>query len=377
MSKAPPVDIKKILAAVGRGAVRVLRETIPRTYAFVILCVVSWLTYRAVRYLIVSLALASAPPPQIIGLPTRLDGAVLAEPRSAFAALDAAENPRMPLAHYHQIDTWVEPDVFNNCTQSGCHGPLPHTKRKEVRAFLNMHATSVQCGVCHMTGDEKPRAMVWYDLGTGTTTSTPPIMKAYALLTDEARWSKPTEEDRKTLVELLRAAAVKSQSLAALNRLAGHFESLRTTSGTYPRLVEEAREAVARHFRGEYGAKLALRDPASGGPILGHPGTEAKMRHYLDNKDKMSKKEKEELIQGLHPRKREKPLDCTDCHARQDSLVDFSALGYPPARLSRLTQPAVFQMIENINHGRPFNLPLATGDLPDAAAPTTQPATQP
>jgi len=34
----------------------------------------------------------------------------------------------------------------------GCHGPLPHWKQKQSRAFLNLHVPTLDCGACHLAG---------------------------------------------------------------------------------------------------------------------------------------------------------------------------------------------------------------------------------
>lgn len=343
-----------------RGFGRFLRIAVPRVYAFGLIVLITWLTFLSIRYLIVSLTVPATAPPQIADLPIRLDRAVIGTGRSAFAALDAAEHPRSPLAHYHRLDSWIEPDSFNDCTRSGCHSPLPHARGKEVRAFLNMHATSIHCGVCHFQGEDVPRPLVWYDLHTGATREPPAILQAYEMVTGPdvgTRWKSATEEDQRRLVTLLRRAAREGGGISALNDLADHFNAYRLRSVGFEKMLETAPDVLPRFFRGEYGAKLALRDSATGRPILGHPDNEAAVREWFAKKDTAGPDERAKLLAAVHPLRSDAALSCTDCHRVEGSLMDFAALGYPPERVDDFVAPIVFRMIEHINAGRPFHLP--------------------
>jgi len=356
---------------------RFLREAIPRAYAVAMVALISWLTWMAVSYLVSSLATEAGPPAQVMGLPTRLDRSVQAASRTQFAAMDSAEFPRSPLAHYHRLDSWIQPDRFNDCTRSGCHNPMPHAKRKEVRAFLNMHATSIHCGVCHFDSAQTPRPLTWYDLETGHATTSPAILQAFELLTSEKtlkQRAEPTKADQDQLVALLRRAARAANDLPALNRLADHFAAVHPSSEAFQRMLDEAAGAVPRHFRGEYGVKLALRDDSSGAPQLGHPKTESAIAAYLAAKDKAGEAELERLLKAVHPLRRETALNCTDCHRHEGSLIDFAQIGYPEARIDLLVNPIIFRMIEHIGAGRPFRLPEVVGPGPlPPPVPTTRP----
>lgn len=370
MSDAPPIPEPRrsgrLLWLIPRVVARATRRALPRVYAFALILVILWLTFLSIRYLITSLATESGPPAQIIALPTRLDKTVLGESRSAFAALNAAEHPRSPLAHYHRLDSWIRPDSFNDCARAGCHNPLPHSQRKEVRAFLNMHATSIHCGVCHFQIQERPRSLTWYDLTTGESRPPPAILDAYAMVTGPdvaTSWKSADESKQDRLVRLLRRAAEDAGGVSDLAQLADHFEAYRLRSPGFDQLLKEAPDLLPRHFRGEYGAKLAVVG-ANGQILLGHPNTEAAVQEWLARKDSASKDERERLIKALHPLKRETALTCTDCHTAAGGLVNFSKAGYPPARVDQLTSPIVFRMIEHINAGRPFGLPSVIGGAP-------------
>ncbi len=346
------------------GFARAVRRALPRVYALTLMAVIVWLTYLSIRYLVTSLAAADQPPPQIVALPTRLDRTALGTGRSAFAALDAAEHPRSPLSHYHRLDSWVRPDAINDCARAGCHNPLPHSKRKEVRAFLNMHATSIHCGVCHFQGDDRPRSLTWYDLEKGHTRKPPSVLAAYGMVTGadaESRWKSAGDEMQERLVDSLRRAAKEAGGVADLEQLADHFEAYRVGSPGFERLLKESPDLLPRHFRGEYGAKLAVVDRATGKTLRDHPNTEPAVQEWFTRKDSANKDERDRLLKAVHPLRRETALVCTDCHTAQGSLIDFAKAGYPPARIEQLVSPIVFRMIEHINAGRPFNFPAVIG----------------
>ncbi|HKQ47212.1 MAG TPA: hypothetical protein VJZ71_03975 [Phycisphaerae bacterium] len=375
MSDAPRRSVLRPGRAPWKAVVAFVRTVhrlriMSRLYAAALIAVIVWVTWLSLRYLLSSLAV-DQPPAQIVALPTRLDRAALGAGRSAFAALDAAEHPRSPLAHYHRLDSWPRPDSFNDCARAGCHNPLPHSKKKEVRAFLNMHATSIHCGVCHFKQEDRPLSLAWYDLDNGETREPPSILRAYEMLTGpdaSTRWKKAGREEQARLVALLRSASREAGGARDLDELANHFEAYRLDSPGFERLLADAPDLLPRHFRGEYGAKLAVVD-GNGRTLRGHPNTESAVRQWLTRNDAVSEAERKSLLGDVHPLKRETALTCTDCHTAAGGLVDFAKAGYPPARLEQLVSPIVFRMIEHINAGRPFNLPAVLGGQPLPAQP--------
>jgi hypothetical protein len=75
--------------------------------------------------------------------------------------------------HFHHIDFDFVPDEKNYCVE--CHGDLPHSKVKELRAFGNMHASFISCETCHikLEGDAKTGVFKWYDRKTGKIVESP------------------------------------------------------------------------------------------------------------------------------------------------------------------------------------------------------------
>jgi len=348
-----------------------------RAYVLGIIALVGWLSYRALRYLIVSLIFASPPPETITALPTRMDTTLLETRTSAWEALQAAEQPRAPLAHYHGVDGWFQPDRFNDCTRSGCHTPMPHNARKEVRAFLNMHATSIHCGVCHMASEDSVLQPTWYSLRDGSPTDPPALLQLYGWLMSaegQKALATPNRAVQKKLVASLRAAAEQSDGDPTLTRLADELEAVRHSSDAFHALVATTRTQVPLRFHGQYGAKLALHDPSTGQPILAYPQTAEAVADFERRGETASAAERESLLGSVHGGQRSDPLQCTSCHRQDESLLDLRAAGYPPARIASLRTGQIFRAIEEIANGRPLYLPdFATpdGERGPASAPST------
>lgn len=368
--------IARLPAMLGRGLLKALQLFILRGYPIALMLVIVWLSWGAIHYLFTSLLSPTPSPAAIAGVPRKLDAATLRESRPEWAGLQAAENPRAPLAHFHRFDTWIEPDRFNDCTRSGCHAPLPHSKSKELRAFLNMHATSLHCGVCHFKSESQPLPLAWYDLNNGKPGTTPAALRAYAQLEDEPNFVKLDRGQLKKITDLLREVADVSH-VESLKRIAREIDGTRPGTDRITPLLQMARDAVRREFRGSYGSKLAVLG-SDGKPIFAHPNTQAAVREWLQSGAKSEGATRERLLAAVHPNKRESPPDCKSCHTAERSQVDFAKLGYPPSRARSLYESQIFDMIRHIAEGRPFYLPSFGGANNDAAnQPTTAPASAP
>ncbi len=347
-------------------------ELIKRTYAIAIIILTAWLSYCALSYLIVTLMVPQPAPEQIVGIPKRLTEQVLQTRQDEWPGVQVSENPRIPLAHYHRIEGWIQPDQYNNCTRAGCHSPLPHSRLKEVRAFLNMHATSIHCGVCHLATTRRPLATTWYDLKTGQPGQTPAVLRLFGWITSPAgqdALAHPTSAVQDQLVERFKQAADEAGGDRALRRLAEHFANVYAGSPAFQQLVEQARTTLPRHFRGQYGSKLARLDD-TGQLILSFPNNADAVRKYLALPEDARAREGGQLLPLIHAGQRTTPLNCTDCHREHDRLLDFATAGYPDVRVRMLFAPAVFRMIEHINAGEPFY-------LPDFISPSQTPADRP
>ena len=342
------------------AAGRLLRQIGKRSYALVLILIILWLSWRAIFYLVAALILPSRPPAQIVDIPTRLNQAVLIRSQTGDKGELTIAHNRSPLSHYHRLDKGFQSDPLNGCTISQCHAPLPHGKNKADRAFLNMHSTSIHCAVCHTQTDQKPLPLTWYDLNTGATRGeAPALLRAYAWLTSPlARNTNAfTIQEQAEIVRLLRAAANEAGGETELGSLADHLAAVRATSEEFRRLLPVTREACRGHFRGDYGAKLALVDPRTRKASHGNPSNEKAVRDYLARRNILTDAVKKTLVKNIHPQQRDPTLHCAACHRPEGSLVDFGALGYPPARIQAISSPLVTSAIDHIVEGKPFYLP--------------------
>ena len=330
-----------------------------RCYALTLILIVLWLSWLAVFYLVSALILPARPPKYIVDIPTRLDEATLMRPPSS-KGTPSITNPRSPISHYHRLDKGFQNDPLNGCNISQCHAPLPHGKNKADRAFLNMHATSIHCAVCHVQPAENTLNLAWYDLKSGKNRlQAPALVQAYEWLTSPSvRNAKNFSiNDQKQIVHLLQNAANEANGDSELISLKEHLAAVRATSEEFSKLVRIARNTCRNHFRGEYSAKLALFDSPSDKIFLGNLRSEDAVQDYLTRRDKLSIEEKKALMAKIHPKQRTPTLHCTQCHSKEKSLVDFAKIGYPPARIEEISSPLVTRAIENIVEGKPFYLP--------------------
>ncbi len=358
---------------------RVVFDILRRIYALALISLVLYLSWLAFDYLLRALVLPPRPPSQITEVPLRLDGRVLQATREEFPGLAATEHPRTPLAHYHRLDGWLQPDRLNDCTRSGCHNAMPHSRFKETRAFLNMHATSLHCGVCHFDVDQRPLPLGWYDLHSGQVVGPPALLRAYAWLIEHAPEAQPptappaatqpgqaaagsagqsyTLEQQREITALMRGAVRAADNEPALDQLTRHIAAVRPESEQFRQFLAVARASLPNYFRGEYGAKIAVLGGEPRGPMLAHPETAQAVQRWLERPDSLTQAQRDELLAAVHPLRSDTPRTCTDCHRREDGAMDFAALGYPPQRVEQLVGSVLMKAIEDIAAGRPLYLP--------------------
>jgi hypothetical protein len=355
----PASSPKKPTASAGRIVGRVILRLLGAIYPLLLIIVILTLSGLAFWYLLDSLLFSPVNPPQVADLPA-LRETELSRSSSAFAGVRATENPRIPLAHYHRFGPWFQPDPFNDCTRSGCHGALPHYRRKESRAFLNLHATSLHCGVCHMASDGAQPALTWYDLTTGQTASPPAALRAMGWLdANERNPGGISAADQAAFVALLKEAN-RTVHARDMERLIEHVAAVRHDRPDLPALLRDARSVLQSHLRGEYGVKLALRSEA-GGPVLAHPGSADATTAFVASRETLSGAAREQLLNQVHTRRAAQPRMCTDCHTTDRSAINFAKLGYPDARVRALTEPVLMSAIQKIMQGEEFHLPGFVG----------------
>lgn len=314
----------------------------------------------SLNFLLSMLLTRETAPMHIVKVPTRLDAdaffAAAATPQE-FSTVDTPE-VRGPLAHFHKIPQWFQPDPRDTCTTAGCHSPLPHGNRIEVRAFLNMHATFVDCLVCHAEGDRGPADAGWFSLPARTPSGTPAILEMASYL--EAL--PPITADNATAVSTRLQTLLESALPASGHntQLANWLARVRTThpeSRIFRQLVDEMRDGISLHVRGEYAAKIGfMRDGRVVSDLTADQ--QAAAREYLAQQKAAPAAQLQPVLDRVHTGIRSVGAMCTPCHAEQPTLVDIAKLGYPPRRVTELRESAIIRSVLKIEAGQPFYLPL-------------------
>lgn len=355
---APPAQPKAVhwrdrLKAIGR-------QLAMRVYALGGAVAYGLVAFIALRFLLTMLFTHESAPAEIVDIPKRLDA-------DAFLAAAAApdthkvtttRDTRGPLAHFHLIPQWFQPDPGNSCTTSGCHNPLPHGNRIEVRAFLNMHATFTDCVVCHAEGDYKPEQVGWFALPDREACEPPAILRLAAKL--EGIVDIPDAEAEALSTEaqaLLREALPASGNHPQLQEWLLQLETTHPRSRVFRNIIAAMQSEIHLHVRGEYAAKLGL---FSGGRRQGGPDADqrAATAAYLKQADKLDEPGRKPLLERIHKGVTASGAMCTPCHAPQPSLADVNLLGYPQHRVNVLQHSQIMRSVLSIESGKPFYLPL-------------------
>lgn len=335
--------------------VRFAKSLARRFYSAGLLGVTAAIGFMSISFLMHLLFTRQTAPVEIREIPKRLDAQVLLASTAppAGEAPDEAP-PRGPLAHFHRIPRWFEPDPGNSCTTSGCHGPLPHGKRIETRAFLNMHATFVDCNACHAAEAQAPGVEArWFDLPSRQPQGTPAVLQLAGLLEAPDELFRNPQLVSSRLIPLLREAVKKSGGDRRLSEWLLRVETAYPESEPWREAIRDMADestGIRTHVHGEYNAKIGIyRD----NKLVGAPTPEQldAIRRYQDGE--RSHRLTDAIHQGVAP----KGALCTPCHSDNPTLIDFEALGYPPARVESLQDSAVVRQILKIEQGQPFYLP--------------------
>ena len=194
---------------------------------------------------------------------------------------------------FHHIGFEIEQDKFNICVR--CHGNTPHSKAKDVRSFLNMHAFYTACETCHIRPgkDTNNLAFRWYEKQSGDITGNPltliNIEKSYTQ--DDSRHFYPTYGDY-------------GAKIAPGTMNGNQFEFLRTEKD--------------RNF----------------------------VELYLNQEKTLSSQQKSQMKRVIHKDIKEKPVECNFCHQPNNPYLPFAELGYPPRRIDELVNTSVVGMID-------------------------------
>lgn len=335
-----------------------------RVYSLGMCFVCAWLAFISMRFLIHIVTAHESAPVHITDIPKRLELETLARAD----VFGSQHRPRSPLAHFHQIPFWFRPDPKNSCTTSGCHAPLPHGERIEVRAFLNMHATFVDCTVCHAG---KPGLEPhWFELEQRGRADVPAVLQISALLEALPHdWKDDPGALSARLQELLASALAQAGEHEQLRGWLIELQTTHPTGKLFRSIVEDMRYGIGLHVHGEYAAKIGLYS-AQGEPA--YQPTAAQIdaaRRYVRKSAKLGEPERDALLKVVHEGIEPIGAMCTPCHNAQPTLVDASRLGYPPSRVEALRSSSIVRQVLSIESGQPFFLPLA----PETQAAEEQP----
>ena len=334
-----------------RRILAVLKELVLRCYALAILLVVLWAGYTAVADLVRMVFTPARVPEEYRTWETALPG-----PHPEIMQIEklAGLVPRAPIGHYHAVDRMLPPDLHNGCLTSGCHSTLAHSKRKEIRAFANLHATFLDCGMCHDASISGPTPAMWVDDATGEPCDAPAVLQLMKFLALEAGRVKDQPAEAHPTIETLLGDAVTRSADPLLKYLHAQISTSEPGSPVWRKAVNQLRDELPNHVRGEYGAKLARKMPAEELKAY-HQRLAELAEPYLAAPKGTA--ERKRLHEEIHKGILEKPSACLACHGDEQGRLDFEALGYSPDQAAALRDSAIARQMEQIQQGQPFYLP--------------------
>lgn len=195
----------------------------------------------------------------------------------------------VPRDHFHLVDAYIEEQDPNPPICDVCHGTYAHSKEKNVRAMLNMHAGFIACSVCHALEE------------TG----------------DEAAAAEAEPKPRKEIDEFL-----------WVDRQTGEIK--KSVEGKY----------------GKYPAKIYPINYTEEGPnrIFTPIKAEAAQR-FLKRRPDFTSDQVSSAKARLHSKISDKAVGCSDCH-KKDGYLDLRKLGFPETRIDHLVSSEFVEMID-------------------------------
>jgi hypothetical protein len=334
---------------------KLLGTIIVRAYAAAIVLVVLWTGYTAAAYLVRFVFYPVHVPPGFLDWQGRLDASALRAEHVPGVGGPAA---RAPLGHYHGVDAWFQPDSHSDCSTSGCHSPVPHRKNKAVRAFANLHATFLDCRMCHTTPSTLPAPAAWVSFDSGLRQDPPAILRLAGELERNAeKIEKEPAAVHATIRDLLHEA-VRISGDATLERLWLEIDTAEPGSPVWRHAVGQLAVELPAYSRGEYRAKLA-----------GPPGDAERRgasQRMLDQARQWlaapeNSPQRKQLYDAMHANLVVKPSACLSCHGGQPPRLDFESVGYSAKRAAELRGVATAGLMQHIQDGKTFHLPLTPG----------------
>jgi len=204
-----------------------------------------------------------------------------------------------------------------------------------------MHATFLDCGVCHAVDARQAETAHWLSLENRKPQSPPAVLRLARLL-----------EEVGDVTPALRSAVN--------NELIGlRLVNLKTThpqSAVWEMILQRMRQRIRFHVHGEYNAKIAL---FKGGRQLGTLSEEqrATARRLRTAGERLSPEQRQTLEKKVHEGIVPAGLLCTPCHSPESPLLDLARLGYPASRVESLQRSEIVDQVLRIEQGEPFYLP--------------------
>lgn len=323
------------------------RHSVVRWYALGLLAVTLWAGAAAFGYLFQTLYTPVRIPADIAVWPAHLRLDELDGQGDANTVPSAA---RAPLGHYHSVSPWFQPDPLNNCTSSGCHSPLPHSRNREIRAFANFHANFMSCELCHEPATPASERPGWLSMASRAPVEPPAALRL-------AHWTEQSDDQiQAKLVEvqaqvpaLLKELQTVSGGDSVLGYLAVQLETSEPGSPMWRETFARLRQELPRHVRGDYGAKIAVHDP-----VRDRQRWALRDRYFAtDGNDQLRAVLREQIHEGIALQ----AIGCQACHGGDPPCLDLVHLGYTPTYAQYLQGTPIAAMMQHIREGRPFYLP--------------------
>ncbi len=342
-----------------RGLWPVVRSLVRRTYAAGLCAAVAMLCYSSMHFLVEVLFSHDSTPADVQFIPKRLE--VTDDMRRVLAQAGSfapGEQPRGPVAHYHQLPAWSQSDPQNWCTT--CHVAAPHHERVEVRSFLNMHGTFLDCAVCHNDTTETT-SPAWLSMPDRRPRDVPGLLRLEGVLT---RVTPSEVSDRRTynaeLTSLLREILNDITDDLQLRQRLLQLETTHIDSVLWSNVVESLRRDISMMSYAQYHAKIGL---FANQRMVGSPSAEQRaaaetMQAAGDDLVDTERQRLHDIIhRGTHLTK---PM-CSRCHDSATTEFDLAALGYAQRHISRMHDSLTVKQISHIESGESFVLPLTSG----------------
>ncbi len=328
------------------------KTVVVRLYALLIMLVVIWTGYTAVSYLFRAVFRPVQVPRWFVEWRGHLDAKALREPDVPGVTGAAA---RAPLGHFHGVDRWFQPAPHNGCTVSGCHMPLPHTKSKALRAFANLHATFIDCMMCHETVTATPAPAMWVNIETGRGQDPPPMLRLLRVLeVDAAKIRREPASVQPDIDGLLEKTVALLHGDPLLEYLHLEIHNAQPGSPVWVHAVDQLGESLPSYARGEYGATIA---PQASDSDRERAAAALAQQTGAYRAAAAGSPARDELYQKIHAAVVPRPKGCLLCHGGRPARLDFESLGYSASRAASLHDAPIAALMQQVEEGHPFYLP--------------------